>query len=192
MNRLTIFATTLVALTIAGCVPSLHPFYTDDDVTFEKALVGTWAQKGGDTIWTFAKADDGAQSYHLVFKRKDDGEWKEATFEATLFKLDGRRYLDLRPKPKPLSKEFSGFYRHHFMPAHTLHQVTIDGDTVKLSMMSLNESEEVLKADAEALPHTFVDQKLLLTGSTKQLRAFVVEHQDDSDFFTDPLALKRK
>ncbi len=30
------------ALLVVGCLPSIHPLFTDKDLVFKKELVGTW------------------------------------------------------------------------------------------------------------------------------------------------------
>ena len=29
---------------LAGCFPSLHPLYTEEDLVYDSALVGTWTE----------------------------------------------------------------------------------------------------------------------------------------------------
>jgi hypothetical protein len=50
---------------MAGCVPSLHPLFTEEDLVYDPALVGTWAEKEGEDIWTFRKS--GENAYDLIY-----------------------------------------------------------------------------------------------------------------------------
>ena len=44
-----IFRTTLVGtLFLAGCIPTLNPVYTGDDLVFEPSVVGEWKQENGE------------------------------------------------------------------------------------------------------------------------------------------------
>jgi len=44
MRILAAFAAAAVSLLLAGCyVQSVHPLYTEDKLTFDPGLVGTWA-----------------------------------------------------------------------------------------------------------------------------------------------------
>jgi hypothetical protein len=43
---------------VAGCIPSLNPLYTDENIVFEPALVGVWKQPQGTARWEFTKLDD--------------------------------------------------------------------------------------------------------------------------------------
>ncbi len=49
---------------LAGCVPSLHPLYTDKDTVFELALLGKWSEKDSKATWTFTKGNK--KQYNLV------------------------------------------------------------------------------------------------------------------------------
>lgn len=51
------------ALILAECfVPSLHPFYTDKDLVFDPALVGTWGETNDADRQVFTR--DGDTAYH--------------------------------------------------------------------------------------------------------------------------------
>jgi hypothetical protein len=51
---------------------------------------------------------------------------------------------------------------------------------------------ELLKENPSAVEHTSVGDRLVLTGSTKELQAFVLKYADDERLFTDEVALSRK
>src|SRR5687767_9002144 len=73
----------LACLAFAGCVPSWDPFYTEKDLTFEPALVGTWhpveSKEGSSESWAFTKA--GEKLYELS---QTDEDGYKATFNARL------------------------------------------------------------------------------------------------------------
>ena len=46
----------LLAAALAGCAPSLYPVYTEKDLVFEPALVGTWSTDDPkDGTWSVEK-----------------------------------------------------------------------------------------------------------------------------------------
>src|SRR6187401_3334085 len=87
------------AAVLAGCIPTLHPLYTDDDVIFDPALVGLWAEENSKDTWLYEKVDD--KSYRLTYT---DGEGKKGEFQARLLKLGGFRFLDLYPEDAGLKE----------------------------------------------------------------------------------------
>ena len=52
--------------------------------------------------------------------------------------------------------------------------------------------EELLKENPDAVEHTSVGDRLVLTGSTKELQAFVLKYANDERVFDTPVTLSRK
>src|SRR6266436_7895790 len=95
MRNLTALLTLGLVLALGGCVPSLHPLYTDNDVVFDAALLGQWVSTERDSkeTLTFTKGDKNA--YKLV--QIDDSS--KGVYIAHLIKLDGTLFLDVKPDP---------------------------------------------------------------------------------------------
>ncbi len=54
------FLLVAAAITIlSGCIPSVNPFYRDEDVCFDSKLLGQWQEKGkgGLESWRFERGD---------------------------------------------------------------------------------------------------------------------------------------
>src|SRR5262245_66301318 len=96
-NILKIFVAFGIALALTACAPSLHPFFTDEDVVFNEALLGVWKNDSGEKC-EFTRSGD--NYYNLLVMDKEP-----ARFEARLIELNGLKFLDLYPKP--FSKERS-------------------------------------------------------------------------------------
>jgi hypothetical protein len=65
-----------MALFVAGCITSIHPFYTEKDLTFDSSLIGTWimvdpetGKKEEDISWTFKKGEE--NTYELIVEEKN-------------------------------------------------------------------------------------------------------------------------
>ncbi|MCX5638781.1 MAG: hypothetical protein NTX52_13980 [Planctomycetota bacterium] len=75
----------LAVVVLGGCfpslslLPSLHPLYTDETLTFEEKLIGKWLD--GNDIWELKK--EGENAYKLRIVEED----KEGLFEAHLVQL---------------------------------------------------------------------------------------------------------
>jgi hypothetical protein len=50
---------------------------------------------------------------------------------------------------------------------------------------------ELLKEDPDAVKHTSVEDRLVLTASTKELQAFILKYADDDRVFTGEIVLNR-
>ncbi len=74
---------------LAGCVPSLNPLYTDQDLIFDSALLGVWTDKDSKETWAFTEA--GEKEYKLLYTEEDG---RKGEFKAHLLKIEGKTFLD--------------------------------------------------------------------------------------------------
>ena len=176
---------TLLALAIAaGCIPSLHPLYTDKDLVFEPALLGTWDGDGSGSSWQFAQA--GENAYTLVFT---DDSGRTGGFDAHLASINGRLFLDFFPQEPEI--DANEFYMLHIMPVHTFALVELSEEELKLSVIDPNWLDELLAEEPGAVKHEIVMDFPVFTASTEELQAFVTRCADTEGAFSDPMNLKR-
>jgi hypothetical protein len=176
----------VVALALAGCVPSLNPLYRPEDLTFDAALVGVWVEKpDSEERWIFEKA--GETGYRVTYDEKGS----KGTFEVHLLRLGDRRYLDFHPEDDGI-KELArnDFYKFHWLSAHTF--ARLDQVEPRLQMAFL--SPEWLKKHLEEKPRSIAHvrrgkDEIILTATTAELQAFVREHAAAA--FDDPSDLQR-
>jgi len=174
----------LLAALLAGCITSLHPLYTDKELTFEEKLLGTWVED--DQRWEFTKAGE-EKAYDLTVV--DDS--KKGEFTAHLLKIDKMLFLDLFPKDTEL-EEANDFYKFHLLPVHTFMKIEQIEPTLKMQMMDPEKMEEMLKNDPNLIKHEIVEDRLVLTASTEELQQFMKKHANDEGLFGEPSELKRR
>jgi hypothetical protein len=190
----------LLAALLGGCIPvmSLHPLFNEKDVVFDEKLLGTCVQKeepnGAETIWDFKRADANENAYKLTFT---DKESKKGLFVAHLVKLENRLFLDVYPSEPPWDEKDPNKveWLHNtffFIPVHTFIKVNGVEPELKLQITDDDEFKKLLKEDPNAVEHTSIEGKLVLTASTKELQAFVLKYADDSRVFTAEGTLHRK
>jgi len=173
-------------IVLAGCVPSLHPLYTKQDLIFDPALVGEWSGKNSNDTWTFTKS--GEKEYKLVYT---DGEGKTGEFVVHLVKLEGRLFLDLYPQ-EPELKE-NDFYKMHLLPVHTFMKVQQIEPTLQMAILNPDWIKTFLQEHPDAVRHEKLDQDyIVLTASTKELQSFLIKYGDTKDAFGDLSDLTRK
>ena len=188
----------LLAVILGGCVPviSLHPLYTEKDVVVDKKLYGTWVDDANNTktTWEFKSIDEPKNAYKLIFS---DDEGMKGSFVAHLVKLQNRLFLDIFPSELPWEPEdpnkMDWPYNSLFLiPAHTFVKIDSIEPQLKLRLMLESDMEELLKENPSAVEHTSVGDRLVITGSTKELQAFVLKYADNEKIFTDQITLSRK
>ena len=173
-NILKIFVVFWAAMSLTGCAPpSLHPFFTDEDVVFNEALLGVWISDSGKKC-LFTRSGD--KHYELLYV-----EDESARFEAQLVELGGATFFDLYPKP--LDKG-NGFYFANLVPAHTLARVTIGKDSISIAMMDVEWLKKLSDQNRLDLAHErLADGAIVLTAPTRELQAFVMKHAHDKEAF---------
>jgi len=188
----------LLAVILGGCVPviSLHPLYTEKDVVVDKKLYGTWVDDSNDskTTWEFKSIDEPKNAYKLIFSDEDG---MKGSFVAHLVKLQNRLFLDIFPSELPWEPEdpnkIDWPYNSLFLiPAHTFVKIDSIEPQLKLRLTLESKMEELLKENPSAVEHTSVGERLVITGSTKELQAFVLKYADNEKVFTDQVTLSRK
>jgi len=192
----------LLAALMAGCVPivSLHPLFTADEITFDEKLVGTWMADPNDPneIWEFSRldpsnseelrhrwGDEATKFYRLTFA---DGEGHTTSQAACLVKLGDRRFLDVFPDRFPSDEEKAFF----FQPVHAFFRGDSLGEQVVLRMTDDEQFKKLVQAEPNAVKHEVVDERPILTASTKELQAFVTKYAGDERLFPNDITLIRK
>lgn len=177
-------------LLLAGCLPtSLNPLYTDKDIVFDPALVGTWAgENSPEETWTFRA--DGEKKYKLVLK---DEEGKSGEFEVHLLKLGGQQFLDLFPGETGF-KDWNKMdtYKIHFIPAHSFLKVERITPDLEVSQMDLEWLQKFLQKRPSAIKHEVLDGRIVFTAPTRELQKFVVKHLKTAGAFGEVSKLRRK
>jgi hypothetical protein len=187
----------LLAALLGGCLPvmSLQPFYTDSDMVFEEKLFGTWTDDSNDpeTTWEFTRADEPNNAYRFIFT---EGEEK-GSFIATLFKLQDNLFLNVFPAELPWDAEDPNTNRWPYsniflIPVHTLIRVNQIEPQLKLQITDDEDLEKLLNENPNVLDYSSIDDRLILTASTKELQAFVLKYANYNRLFTEEINLVRK
>ncbi|MBP7051435.1 MAG: hypothetical protein KBE65_10510 [Phycisphaerae bacterium] len=212
MTRAKKLAFYVLAALMAGCVPivSLHPLFTKDEITFDEKLVGTWVDDVNDpeTTWEFSRLDESAKENPLLEPWKEDitkfyrltltdEESRKGSFVACLVKLGDRRFLDVFPDrypsgeldPEKTPLVYNVFF---FQRVHTFLRVDATGEKLTLRMTDDDKFKELIQAEPAAVEHEVVDDRPILTASTKDLQAFVTKHAGDERLFAGDITLTRK
>jgi len=153
----------------AGCIRSLHPIYTDEDLVFEQSLIGVWADDESSEVWDFST--EGTNSYKLVYT---DDSGKKGTFSAHLLRINGFLFIDFFPKKPEL--EENDFYEGHLLSVHTFVYLKQIEPTLQMSFASSDWLKDLLKEDPGAIGHEIIDSEIILTAQTEKLQAFWLEH----------------
>lgn len=188
----------MLAALLGGCVPvmSLHSLYTEKDVVFDEKLLGTWIQDNNETTWEFTRhGEEPNNVYKLIFT---DEEGKKGSFVAAMVKLKDTLFLDVYPDESPWNLErdsnqvewpYNAFF---LVPAHTFIKVDTIEPQLKMRLTAETKMKELLKENPNAVKHMSIEDRTVLTGSTKELQEFVLKYANDERLFTTDIVLTRK
>ena len=174
----------LALVLLSGCVTqSVHPIYDSRTLIFDERLVGTFESEG-DGAWILEQ--DGSRSYELIWRTEEEDD---LVMQAHLVQLGETRFLDIYfdEPPEGVSELASVF----MMPLHTVLRVDEVDDELKLSQPKSEWIENRLKADPNAISHTFTDGRAVLTDDTAALQRFYSELPVDADVWEEVIDMRR-
>ena len=153
---------------VTGCITSLHPLYTEQDLIFDPLLVDVWADEDSNETWTFTKSDE--KTYTLLYV---DEKGKKGEFAVHLLKVGDRRFLDLYPAAPDLQQ--NDFYKCHLLPVHTFMRVQQQGDSLQMASMKSDWIKKYLQEHPDVIKHEKLDDdEILLTAQPTDLQAFLL------------------
>jgi hypothetical protein len=196
IKKLSFYCLTIL---LGGCIPvmSLHSLFTEEQeqVVVEDKLMGVWVDDPNDpeTIWEFSRAEVPENAYKLTFTNRDGNK---GSFIVHLVNLDDRLFLDAYPSELPWEPEDPNkvqllFNTLFMVPVHTF--AVLESIEPRLKMRTCNDDdiEKLLKANPKAVRHTVIEDRVLLTASTKELQSFALKYADDRNVFAGDIVLQR-
>jgi hypothetical protein len=188
MKKLILFGT--FGLLLAGCIPSVNPFYNEKDLVFEQRLLGEWqATNDSDqpALWRFEKLGDKAYKVIVTEEKTKQGE-----FTAHLFKLRKEYFLDIVPSKYEFDPNQSGLVSLGMFPGHLLLWVPQIAPELKLAPFDFDWLKKYLEENPKAIAHRKESNDIILTAAATELQRFVLEHLAEGQLFAKPGALARK
>jgi len=181
--KIQIAAFYLLAVILGGCVPSLHPLFTQNDLIYDANLVGKWASMEPNETFEFQKTKN--KSYECIYIDKDS---KSGKFIAGLGKLGNTTYLDIYPvEPNMIENDF---YKSHLLPTHSFMKIELSKNILKLCSMNTDSIDSLLKSKPNAVKYEKLESdngRVVLTAPTKELQRFILKYGTDkkAELFKD-------
>jgi hypothetical protein len=193
MNKSKYLIAFVLTVFLTGCPARiLFPLFTEKDLVFNPALVGTWVLE--EDIYTFSKS--GGKSYELMHYTNNAAS-DTAIFKAELGKLGKFWFLDLFPENRALESHLNnGVYTHHLILAHTISRVWFEGDSIRISTLDDDWLRKMVNKKKLKIPYVHLKdenagEQLILTASTKELQRLVTKYADNTSAFPNPGVLRR-
>ncbi|MGO8702150.1 MAG: hypothetical protein ACLQVY_31085 [Limisphaerales bacterium] len=178
-----------IALLVAGCIPSLNPFYTAKDLVFAPELVGEWqARNESDqpAQWQFERLED--KAYKLTVT-EDKG--KKGEFTAHLFKIGKAQFLDIVPSKCDYDSNQAALIASAMFPGHLLLRVGQIGPELRMAPFDYDWLKKYLDENPKAIAHHEESDSVVLTAGTADLQRFVLAHLAEGQLFKPESVLVR-
>lgn len=177
-----VMAIIVAACTTSGClVASIHPFFDEDAIVTNPALVGTWVNPE-DAVTVVIEPGEWS-SYRIAFT--DRTGTQQLTGHAT--RIADRELVDVLPA--------HGYERGElFVPLHLAFLVKVEGDTLTVQSTSY---EWFRAAQIAGRLHSIggvfdAKQNVLLTGTTSAIRGFIKRQKSDDVFGAETTLTRKK
>ncbi|MFZ0978687.1 MAG: hypothetical protein WAN23_04715 [Candidatus Acidiferrales bacterium] len=161
----------------------MHPWYTDKDVVFEPALLGSWfdpTEKDTQAAFIFEKG--GPNSYKVTFVNFSETQHLDLVFDAHLMGLDGKLFIDAVQKSAKVRGEDVDI--GIVVPGHLVGRISIQGDVLQMKLLDDDWVKKGIEAGTISIEHENVDGVPVLTASTPELQKFLLAHADDDQAFS--------
>ena len=179
VKRTMLLSAMCLMLLLGGCLPlAIHPFYKQEQLVFDEGLLGQWQRSqegGGDWNWTFTRA--GNDSYSL---RTLDDNGRTGVFEAKLFKLGDRQWLDLLLQEHEPELELNDWAAITLAPMHALMVLERQGDKLTLRFIDGDRLKDL--PASEPLVHLTKSDNVVFAGTTDQNQQILLKHMKDARF----------
>lgn len=196
-----IITSAVVCLLATGCLPSLQPLYTAQDVINKTELEGDWitGAKGKDySVWQIRPFKKGSPTkgrkqyphsildkmYTLTHIERGD----TIVFELYIMKLGEYHYLDFYPLEY---ESFNSMRNMHLFPVHTFARVTLQDDQMAIEHFDVDHLEKLIQQQKIRIGHQKSGPHIVLSAPTKELQQFVLKYANQEDTFTAPTILQK-
>lgn len=171
-----------------GCIPSIHPLYTEKDVVFEPSLLGTWIEKeDSKDKWVFEKSD--SNSYKLILS----SESKASEFLVHLVKIGEYLFFDFYPiKNDTIFLNKINFFEQHYIPVHTFSKVELKNNILEMKMLEPQWLEKAIEQEDVVIAHEKTKDVFVITASTQELQKFFLAYANDENAFSVSSKLTKK
>jgi len=169
---------------LTGCVQSLQPIYTEQDLVVDNSLIGSWEDKESNETWAFSKT--GRLEYKLL---QTDAEGNTEEFIVRLVKVESSLFLDIVPaKPTPANTHL---YQGRPVQMHTFAHIVRRPGAIEVSVLEMNWLKDQVAENAAAISHEKINGDIVLTSSPKETQKFISKHLTTRGAFSEPARLTR-
>ena len=197
----TVLVSTCILLLSSCVIKSLNPFYTKKTISYDENLIGEWddSKSGTWKIVSFkeqmlkendtdmkeiknelSKIYEEYQNSYYIQRTYDD---IEVVFIATPFTINNQTFLDFFPIDN--QDYVDDLLQSHSIYTHSLVKYDVDNDgKIYIKWLDEKKIEKLFKEKKIKIKHEtfgFLNEKYLLTASSKELQKFIEKYMNSKD-----------
>lgn len=183
------------ALVLGGCLTTLHPIFTVNDLVTDPRLAGNWQKEKDKTQVRYRLANEtelkalsqplrNMEGKVYVFEEADDHGSFIPLYYAFLVKLGKNYYMDYYP----LSEDRAdGFFASHYISMHSIFRIRFNGNnSFTIQQLDAEYLEKLIRNKQVRLRHEVMeDGKYLITASTAELQQYLLKYSDVPEAYND-------
>lgn len=202
-----ILAFTFLIIFLSGCLTTLHPIFTEKDLTYDPKLIGTWktdstGNKQRAVITNLSTENSIAlpgnisaikQKGYLISYQDKNGTTSER-YIAFLARIGKHLYFDFYPADKKEGQKLDEFFGVHFIKMHTSYRVEISQDgSFELSQLDGSYVKNLIDEKKIRISHeTDADDNTVITASTQELQQYLLKYGDEPSAYRSEKTIFKK
>lgn len=181
---LVIILSIIVSSAFSQRVESLNALFTEKDAVLVPQVEGLY--RDPDFLMTFSINIAGDNFYFLKY----GNETNPSSFEAVFVKINDELFLDLSGILSDTIGDW--YYRDGIIKTHSFYKVRLTKDTLRLYELNYAWFYEYAMKIKLPLKFEWLDNAMLLTLKTEELKSFFIGKKNDKEVFKNFITLVRK
>ncbi len=166
-------------------IRSIHPLFTEQTSVLDDRILGTWLGILGDSL-VFSRSGD--NFYRLELRQTN----RILKFEVHLIRInpanDSQYYVNLYPADT--DKEYN-IDPTHVLPLYSFYKIDLKGNKLNAIALRYEWFQQRIVAGQKIPEYVWIPDGLLLTGSTENLRNFIIENDTVKAMYMEPFEFRR-
>lgn len=181
----------MIGWLLSGCLTTLHPIFTADDLVTDARLTGNW-EKGKDKkkisyrrpssteIKSLSPALQNLSDKIYMLDKKDGDGNVEDRYYAFMVKLGKYFYLDYYPANEVERQSTDQFFSAQYIPMHSIYRIQFKTDnSFTVQQLDGGYLEKLIKNNQIRIRHEVMeDGGFVITASTEELQQYLLKYSE--------------
>jgi hypothetical protein len=198
---------TFLLIFLSSCLTTLHPIFTEKDLTYDSRLIGVWnVEREGNierviitnlatenSVELPGNISDIKEKGYLISYQHEHSENPER-FIAFLARIGKYLYFDYYPAYKKEDQKLDEFAGAHWVKMHTSYRVEILNDgSFELSQLDGSYVNSLIDQKKIRINHeTGADDNIVITASTSELQQYLIKYSDEPEAYDSKKTIFKK